>query len=126
VADVGQPDERMDRFLGALLRVGVAVSAAVVVAGAILYLARHGTDLRDFRTFRGEPPQLEHPAGVVRSALHGDDRGVIMLGLLALIATPIARVAASIGAFARQRDWLYVGLTTFVLAVLIYSVIGGS
>jgi uncharacterized membrane protein len=62
---------------------------------------------------------------VVRSALQGDDRGVIMLGLLALIATPIARVAASIVAFARQRDWLYVALTAFVLAILLYSLIGG-
>lgn len=123
---VGQSDERMDRFLGTLLRVGVGVSAAIVLAGGVMYLAHHGAEPRNFRTFRGEPAQLEHPAGIVRSALHGDDRGVIMLGLLALIATPIARVAASIVAFARQRDWLYVALTAFVLAILLYGVIGGS
>jgi uncharacterized membrane protein len=55
----------------------------------------------------------------------GDDRAVIAVGLLALIATPIARVALSIAAFARWRDYLYVGLTTFVLALLLYSLIGG-
>jgi uncharacterized membrane protein len=122
---IGQPDERMDKVLGTLLRVGVFTAAMIVLAGGILYLARHGTEPRDFRTFRGEPAQFEHPAGIVRSALRGDDRGVIMLGLLALIATPIARVAASIVGFARQQDWLYVGLTTFVFAILLYSVVGG-
>jgi uncharacterized membrane protein len=48
-------------------------------------------------------------------------RGLIQLGLLLLIATPVARVAFSVLAFAEQRDWLYVSITLVVLAVLVYS-----
>jgi uncharacterized membrane protein len=52
-------------------------------------------------------------------------RGIIQLGLLLLIATPIARVALSVVAFAIQRDRLYVVATLIVLAVLMYSLTGG-
>ena len=57
--------------------------------------------------------------GIVRDAFEGQDRGVIALGLLLLVATPIARVAFAGYAFVRRRDWLYVSVAGFVLAVLI-------
>ena len=42
-----------------------------------------------------------------------------------LIATPIARVALSVLVFLLERDWLYVGITLVVLALLTYSLLGG-
>ena len=50
--------------------------------------------------------------------------GLIQLGLLLLVATPVARVVFSVFAFARQHDLTYVVLTMMVLAVLIYSLVG--
>jgi uncharacterized membrane protein len=50
---------------------------------------------------------------------------LIQLGLLLLIATPVARVAFSAAAFAMQRDRLYVVVALIVLAVLMYSLMGG-
>ena len=46
---------------------------------------------------------------------------MIQFGLLLSIATPVARVAFSVVAFALQRDWLYIVVTLIVLAVLTYS-----
>jgi uncharacterized membrane protein len=120
-----QSDARMENILGIMLRVGVVVSAAVVLVGGAIYLARHGAEQPDFHVFRGEPADLRYPADIVRLALEGDDRGLIALGLLALIATPIARVAYSVVAFARQRDFLYVGCTIIVLGVLVYGMMNG-
>ena len=51
--------------------------------------------------------------------------GVIQFGLLLLIATPLARVAFSVLAFALQHDRAYVIVTLIVFAVLISSLIGG-
>ncbi len=51
-------------------------------------------------------------------------RAIIQLGLLLLIATPVARVIFSAFAFARERDYLYVAFTLTVLAVLLYSLFG--
>jgi uncharacterized membrane protein len=50
----------------------------------------------------------------------------VQLGVLLLIATPVARVAFSALAFARQRDYTYVALTLFVLAVLLCSLFVGG
>ena len=49
---------------------------------------------------------------------------MIQLGLLLLIATPVARVAFSLVAFIRQRDRTYIVITTIVLGLLLYSLMG--
>jgi uncharacterized membrane protein len=46
-------------------------------------------------------------------------RAVIQLGLGLLIATPVARVAFCLLAFIRQRDGMYVVVTSVVLVVLL-------
>jgi uncharacterized membrane protein len=111
----------VDPSLGNLLRAGVLLAAVVVFGGGVLYLARHGTEPADYRVFRGEPADLRSPVGIVTDALAPRGRGLIQLGLLLLIATPVARVAFSVFAFARQRDTTYVGATLIVLALLLYS-----
>jgi uncharacterized membrane protein len=52
-------------------------------------------------------------------------RGLIQLGLLVLIATPIARVISSTIGFLLRRDLLYVAISFFVLALLAYSLTSG-
>jgi uncharacterized membrane protein len=118
-------DQQVEQIVGNLLRVGLLMAAAVVVVGAAVYLARHGGEQPEYRIFHGEPPNLRGIPGIVDVTLDWRGRGIIQLGLLLLLATPIARVGFSIVAFAMQRDRLYVGITVVVLAVLLYSVIGG-
>jgi uncharacterized membrane protein len=55
-----------------------------------------------------------------------DGPGLIQLGLLVLLATPLVRVAFSVLAFALQRDRTYVVVTSIVLAVLLYSLAAGG
>lgn len=114
-------DHRMEGVIGNLLRTGVILSAALVAAGGSVYLARHGGERVDRGIFRGEPADLRSMGGILHDAfaLHG--RGIIQLGLLVLIATPVARVAFSVFAFLREGDRLYVAVTLVVLAVLLYS-----
>jgi uncharacterized membrane protein len=64
-------------------------------------------------------------SGIVKDALAFRGRGLIQLGLLLLIATPLARVAFSVAAFALEGDRLYVVVALIVLAVLICSLVGG-
>lgn len=114
-------DTRAEEIIGRLLRTGVLISAFVVFAGGILYLRQEGRAARDFRTFHGVSQPLRTMAGVARGAIALDPQSIIQLGLLLLIATPIARVAFAVAAFALERDWLYVGLTLLVLGVLLFS-----
>jgi uncharacterized membrane protein len=114
-------DHQVDQSLGNLLRAGVVLAAVTVLGGGVLYLARHGTEPTDYRDFQGEPADLCSPIGIVADALALQGRGLIQLGLLLLIATPVARVAFSVFAFARQRDAIYIAATLIVLALLLYS-----
>lgn len=119
-------DEQFDIVLAHVLRFGVLVSAAVVAAGGVVFLARHGFERPSYQVFRGEPLPLRSVHGIVAEGFDLHGRGLIQLGLLLLIATPIARVVFSIAGFARQRDWLYVAITLIVLTLLGYSLLAGS
>ena len=119
-------DRRLEIILGNLLRTGVLLSAAVVLAGASVYLVRHSHEPANYRIFRGEPSDYRTISGVFHSVMNGRGRGLIQLGLLLLIATPIARVAFSIAGFAIERDRLYVAFTLIVLAILLFSFLGSG
>jgi uncharacterized membrane protein len=96
-------DQQVETIIGNLLRGGVILAAVVVFIGGVFFLFHHG---------------------LLEDALLSRSRGVIQLGLLLLIATPIARVAFSIFAFFRQRDRTYVAVTLLVFIILLYSLLG--
>jgi uncharacterized membrane protein len=118
-------DERVEGIMGNLLRTGVIAAAIVVLAGGILYLFRYGARLPAYSSFHGEPEELRSVGGILKAALALRSRGLIQLGLLLLIATPVARVAFSVIAFGLQRDRIYIVVTLIVLGVLLYSLAGG-
>jgi len=118
-------DDQVDQLLGNLLRIGVIIATIVAVAGGLLFLSQHGLDPASGRVFRGEPPELRRVGGILRGALAFHADAIIQLGLVLLIATPVARVAMSLVAFILQRDRVYVVVTTIVLALLIFSLTGG-
>lgn len=124
---MGEPnrltDKQFEVLLGKLLRAGFLISAAVVLAGGVLYLVKYGHGSPQYEMFHGEPTDLRHASDVLGDAIRGHSRGLIQLGLLLLIATPVCRVAVSVIEFVRERDWLYVTTTLIVLGVLIYSLI---
>jgi uncharacterized membrane protein len=117
-------EEQLDRTIGVVLRVGVMTAASVVLGGGVWYLARFGMEIPDYRAFHGEPQDLRSVAGVWKGVMAMQPRSVIQLGLLLLVATPIARVGLSVFAFAAQRDRTYVAITLIVLAVLVGSLTG--
>jgi uncharacterized membrane protein len=117
-------DQRVEIVLAHLLRGGVLTAAFVVFAGAVMYLGAHARDHADYHTFRAEPEQLRSVHNVIHAALAGQATGILQLGLLLLIATPIARVVFSVFAFALEGDRLYVSFTLLVLSILLYSLFG--
>jgi uncharacterized membrane protein len=116
--------EKMDTIIGNLLRTGVGLAAALVFTGGLIYLVRHGAETPGYAVFRGEPADLRTLTGILHDVQSLRGRGIIQLGLLALIATPIARVAFLAYIFARQRDMLYTSVALIVLALLAFSLFG--
>jgi uncharacterized membrane protein len=116
-------DKEMEIEIGLMLRIGVSISAAVVLLGGVLYLFRE-TPLPDYAHFRAD--RLTTVASVFHGVARLDASSVIQLGILLLIATPVVRVVFCVVGFARQRDRLYVAVSALVLAILIYSLVSGN
>ena len=131
-----EPITRMELVISYVLRGGVLLSAAVSLCGIALAAATRNTgyapiqphhlpDILAFHAAAGPGYFPTTPAAVVRAALAGKPYAIVGLGMLLLIATPVLRVALSVIFFLVQRDWLYTGITVFVLAVLLLSLIVG-
>jgi len=116
-------DVRLEKMVAWLLRSGVMLAAAVVLGGGICYVLAHAGEQQP-TNFHGEPAQYRNLSGIVSAALSGDCAGIIQLGLLLLIATPVVRVALSLAGFALERDRTYTIVTALVLAILVLSLAG--
>ncbi|HEX4310314.1 MAG TPA: DUF1634 domain-containing protein [Acidobacteriaceae bacterium] len=114
-------DHRIETWVGVMLRTGVMLAAAIVLTGGILYLAHNGGRRPDYSHFHAEPAQFTTLSGVLHGVAVLNPECIIMLGLLVLIATPVARVVMCIVGFQFEGDRLYVAISTVVLAILLYS-----
>lgn len=118
------------RVLSAILRVGVLLSAAIILLGVALFVQRRGIQVILLGP-RGVPAgAADDPATVqaLLNALTGNEHvpaAVTDIGLLTLMVTPVLSVVVSLVSFARGRDWTYVALATFVLCMLALSVVAG-
>ena len=117
-------DQQMEQIIGRLLQVGVLLAAAVVLLGGVLYLVQSGGSPASYRSFYAQRAAFTGFAPILEGVIHLDATAIIELGLLLLIATPVARVIFSVFAFWREKDWTYVAVTCVVLVVLLYSLSG--
>jgi uncharacterized membrane protein len=122
----GFDDRGMEVMMGRLLQVGVGLASVVILAGAAIYLTSRHSQLADYRVFVSEPEALRDPGRLRAQIAHGDAAALIQMGVLLLIATPVARVIFAVVAFFVERDWLYVVISLFVLAVLGFSLVHAS
>ncbi len=120
----------VDLAISRLLRAGVLLSISIIATGLVVTFAHH-PDYVSSRPALGSltagEDQFPHTVrNVIRGVLDGRGQAITSLGLLLLIATPVARVALSIAIFVVERDRLYVMITTLVLLLLILSFVLGS
>lgn len=101
-----------------LLRTGLLLSAAVVLVGLVRALIEGGSlPLGQLAT---ETNRAAFDPGAIGSGLlAGSAPSIVALGLLLLVATPVARVALGAYSFSLERDPLLVRATIVVLALLL-------
>src|SRR5208283_5089473 len=116
-------EKNMEVFIGYILRSGVIASAAAVLTGGIIYLAKNMHTAVSYHTFSAAAAYPHNLAGIFAKAASFDGYGIIQLGVLVLIATPIMRVLFSVAAFAKQKDFKYAVFTLAVLVILVYSLV---
>ncbi|HVZ17505.1 MAG TPA: DUF1634 domain-containing protein [Terriglobales bacterium] len=114
-------DQKLEVLIGNLLRAGVIAAALVVTAGAIVFLLQHSWQPLSFSVFKLEGADLRTVRGICSSAFHGSSEGIMQMGILLLIATPVARVVLAGIGFYSEKDRLYVVVSLVVLAILTFS-----
>ncbi|MGH7119896.1 MAG: TSUP family transporter [Acetobacteraceae bacterium] len=109
---------KTELVISGVLRGGVLLSVAVILGGVIYLYALTFTDNLHSTTY---PDTLR---ALFSGLTRGNPLSIIVLGLMILLATPVARVAVSIVAFAIEEDRTYVVITSLVLLILIFSIFG--
>ena len=105
----------IDRAVGRLLTAGTYASVALLGLGVAAMIATATSPL-------DQAPPLD--AGrLVGEILGLRPAGFLWLGLLVVIATPSARVAASLVGYLRQRDRSMTIVATLILSVIALSVL---
>lgn len=116
-------DQRLEVIIGYTLRIGVVTAAVIVLIGGVFYLVQNGSTTPNYHTFHGASRHFDSLSGIVHNIQALTSCGIIQLGLLVLIATPIVRVVLSFVAFALEHDILYMVATLIVLGMLLYSLL---
>lgn len=118
-------DKDIELALGNLLRWGVVLSSAVVLTGGIIYLVRHGGTFPDYKTFHGLLQPYHNLRNIFSGVAELKGQAIIQLGVVLLIATPVARIIFSIIGFIREKDLLYIFIALIVLGIIIISTVLG-
>lgn len=113
----------VDVAISRVLRIGVVLSVAIIALGLVMTFLHH-PEYATSHSMLGSltAPGAQYPNtlfGVFRGVGEGHGLSIVMLGLLLLIATPLARVALSIAIFVIEHDRLYTAITTAVLLILL-------
>jgi uncharacterized membrane protein len=120
--------------LGYILRLGVAISISLVVLGTCVsfyhhpeyfkqwYPIQHSADKPDVRTVSevgdGFPTSFKQ---TLTALADFTGQGLVVLGLLVLLATPVVSVATAIIAFTIQKDRAFTIIASMVLLILCIS-----
>ena len=118
-------DKDMQAIIGWVLRLGVVVSMTVVFIGGVIYLYRHGHTVADYRKFSGVPEFLQTPRGILNGIVTFRGRAIIQAGIVLLIATPVIRIICSAIGFIMEKDYMYTGITIFVLMIIVIGMFTG-
>ncbi len=102
---------RLAKVLSRLLLYGLTLAVVLLLAGVVLTVIRPDVVVARESSLLGLPSSL--------AAL--EPGGFFALGLLVLLATPVARVVALFFAFARRRVWLFAGIALLIIVVLSVS-----
>lgn len=117
---------KMEAVISVVLQTGVLISSAIILFGFILFLTHSHLSNDPYRQFTATNYTFPHSLSSIKSSIQAREGiGLIELGVLLLILTPIVRVAASIFLFRRQKELRMTLVTLFVLLVLTSSFILG-
>ena len=126
-AAMAEKVRKVELAISLVLRIGVVVSVAVISVGLGLMFAHHAaylpiTGQLSYSHLTSRSTPFPHTFSALGHAISkGEGRGVVVLGVLILILTPVLRVAVGVLSFIYEKDPPMTIVTLYVLAVLVGS-----
>ena len=118
---------KVELAISMVLRIGVVVSVLVITAGLVVMFAHHSDYLSisghlTYKTLTSTSTPFPHSfAALQHSIARGEGQGIVLLGVLILILTPVLRVAVGVVSFVYEKDTPMALVTLLVLALLVGS-----
>jgi len=116
----------MELWISRGLLAGVILSGLIIFAGLVLFLAKGTASGESLTNLVDQQKAAADFGAILRGAGRADGKSLIQFGLFVLILTPISRVAMSVFFFLRERDRIFVVITTTVLLILLGGLIGAA
>lgn len=108
-----QDTSKIEKHISLAMRIGVVVSAAVMLLGFVLLLVNYQDNFAGYTN----PGFIEIFIGLASF----NPYSIMLLGIFLLILTPVLRIVTCIILFAKQKDKLYMAITILVLVILAIS-----
>ncbi len=118
-------DQLLEIAMGRMLRIGVSLSAFVVLVGGALYLREFQGSMPDYSQFHLSRAPYRSVIAILDSLTHLESKSLIDFGILLLIATPISRVLLGVIGFSMEKDRMYAAVSAIILAILLASLFTG-
>ena len=103
---------RIDRWITFVLRAGMILSVCIMVLGLAIYIL-----------FPAQSSTAVSIQQLPTEILEGNGQAILLVGILVLIATPLARVLTALAVFIIDRDLKFIAICALVLFVLLLAVL---
>lgn len=116
-------DFNLNRSVGNLLRLGVIFSVVTSVLGFVKLFFEGFEMPKDYAL-------LEVPEGTIWQSFFAslskfEGTGIIQLGILLLILTPLVRIIFALVGYIKEKDYTYVTVSAIVLGIMLVSFLMG-
>ena len=116
----------MEKAISAILRTGLVLCVILLAIGSMLLFAKGGGGGISLGQITAANSAVNSSKFSIDQIIAGlfrlDGISFILLGLIVLMATPIARVLISIFAFLYEENWLYFVITAIVFINLMVAI----
>ncbi|MBW7676432.1 DUF1634 domain-containing protein [Chryseobacterium chendengshani] len=118
-------DLDLNRSVGNLLRLGVILSVITSLIGFIKLFIEGFKMPRKYKLLDMGTSSEKVWSHFWETLCKGEGMAIIQLGILMLIFTPLMRIIFALIGYLKEKDYLYVAISSIVLIIMVISFITG-
>ncbi|MDC8103062.1 MULTISPECIES: DUF1634 domain-containing protein [Chryseobacterium] len=118
-------DVDLNRSVGNLLRLGVILSVAISIIGFVKLFLEGFKMPKNYSLLETGSSSEKVWGQFWESLCKGEGMAIIQLGILVLIFTPLMRIVFALIGYLKEKDYIYVIISSIVLAIMAISFFTG-